>query len=292
MHHAPRSRLAGTPLPQHTWIGSQGNRLCGDSWGDPSAPPVLLLHGGGQTRHAWRRTGQKLARAGWHAVALDARGHGDSDWVMDGDYSEEAMGRDVAAVVEAIGGQPPVLIGASMGGMTGMVAVGQGLVNAAALVLADVVHTTAPAGFERIRAFMTDHADGFASLEEAASAVAHYRGARVQAKPQGLAKNLRLDANGRFYWHWDPRFLEGRQARDLDQRSARLAGCVRRITVPTLLVRGALSDVVTEVGVLAFRALCPHAEYVDIAGTDHMLTGDDNDAFGAAASGFMTRHLR
>jgi pimeloyl-ACP methyl ester carboxylesterase len=290
-HHPTRRRLAGTPQPQHTWIGSQGNRLCGDSWGDPSAPPVFLLHGGGQTRHAWRHTAQYLGRAGWYAVALDARGHGDSEWVADGDYAEDHMARDLAAVVHSIGGRRPALVGASMGGMTSLVALGQGLVDAAALVLADVVHTTAPAGFERIRGFMADHAQGFASLEEAAQAVARYRETPSRGSPQGLGKNLRLGADGRLYWHWDPRFLSGRQSLDLPRRSVRLADCVRRLSLPTLLVRGAQSDVVTEEGVQAFRALCAHAEFVDIAGVGHMLTGDDNNVFGEVAAEFLARHL-
>lgn len=276
----------------HAWPGSQGNRLFGDSWGDPAAPPVLLLHGGGQTRHTWRRTGEHLARFGWHALAFDARGHGDSDWVADGDYGEEAMALDVAAVVQAIGGRRPVLLGASMGGITSLVAVGQGLVDAAALVMADVVHATASEGFERVRAFMADHAGGFASLDEAAQAIARYkRSGRAQGTHQGLAKNLRLGGDERFYWHWDPRFIEGRRAQDLPKRNARLAAYARRISVPTLLVRGAQSDVVTEESARAFLELCPQAEYVNLAGAGHMLTGDDNDAFGQVAAGFIGRHV-
>ena len=282
----PRTPLPGTPSPQHAWTGVHGNRLCGDSWGDPSAPPVVLLHGGGQTRHSWRRTARSLAQAGFHAVAYDARGHGDSAWVDDGDYGDAAMAGDLACVVRALGGARPVLIGASMGGITGLVAAGGGGVDAAALILADVAHTTSADGFERVRGFMTRHAQGFASLEDAADAIAEYRGGtRRQGSLAGLGKNLRRAADGRLHWHWDPRFLDGRD--DLAGRARRLAQYARQLSAPTLLVRGAQSDVVTPEAVREFLALCPHASHVDVAGAGHMLTGDDNDAFGQVAIGFI-----
>jgi pimeloyl-ACP methyl ester carboxylesterase len=284
-----RQPLPGTPRTAHTWPGAHGNRLCGDSWGDPSAPPVVLLHGGGQTRHAWRHTARTLAQAGFHTLAYDARGHGDSDWVADGHYGEAAMADDLACMVRAAGLARPVLIGASMGGITGLVAAGTGVVDASALILADVAHTTAVQGFERVRDFMARHAAGFTTLQEAAEAVSAYRGAPA-AHPAGsgggLARNLRQGADGRLYWHWDPRFLDGRRD-DLAARAQRLAQCVRQLAVPTLLVRGARSDVVTPEAVREFLALCPQARHVEVAEAGHMLTGDDNDAFGWAAVAFI-----
>jgi non-heme chloroperoxidase len=249
---------------------------------------VLLLHGGGQTRHAWRQTGEFLGRSGWYALALDARGHGDSDWVGNGDYSDASLAEDLACVARSLSGHRPVLMGASLGGITSLVAASQGLVDAAALILVDVVHFTAEAGFERIRSFMSDHAQGFDSLESAIAAVARYRG--TEPKPgrhAGLAKNLRRGSDDRLYWHWDPRFLVGRE--DLAGRRKRLTACVRQLRLPTLVLRGALSDVVTEEAVREFLSLCPQAEYVNLAGSGHMLTGDDNDAFGQAALDFMLR---
>lgn len=274
----------------HTWTGADGNRLRGDSWGDPSAPLVLLLHGGGQTRHSWRRTARSLAQAGFHAVAFDARGHGDSDWVGKGGYGDAAMAADLACVARALGGARPVLIGASLGGITGLTAVGNGLVDAAALILADVAHATSLDGFTRVRAFMTHHAEGFASLEEAADAIAEYRGGRrPQGDLAGLGKNLRRAADGRLHWHWDPCFLDGRDE-DLAVRTERLARCARQVAIPTLLVRGAHSDVVTPEAAREFLALCPHASHIDVAGAGHMLTGDDNDTFGQVAIGFIRQN--
>ncbi|MDT3717162.1 alpha/beta hydrolase [Pseudomonas soli] len=269
----------------HTWTGAHGNRLCGDSWGDPSARPVVLLHGGGQTRHSWRHTARQLAQAGFHAVAYDARGHGDSSWVEDGDYGEMAMARDLACVARTLAGRP-VLIGASMGGMTSLQAAGGGVVDAAALILADVAHLSSGGGVGRVRDFMTRHAEGFVSLDEAANAIAHYRGGKHRkASTHGLGKNLRRAPDGRLYWHWDPRFLDARG--DLAERAARLGQCARRLDVPTLVVRGEHSDVLTREAVSEFLALCPQARNIEVAGAGHMLTGDDNDAFGQVAIDFI-----
>src|SRR6188472_1095206 len=100
---------------------SSGAVVEGDLRGDPTAPAVLLLHGGGQTRHAWGSTAAILAARGWRTLALDARGHGRSDWVADGDYSLTAFAVDVRDVIDHLGGSTsPVLIGASLGGLTSL----------------------------------------------------------------------------------------------------------------------------------------------------------------------------
>lgn len=270
----------------HAWTGAHGNRLCGDSWGDPSGTLVILLHGGGQTRHSWQRTARSLARAGFHAVAYDARGHGDSSWVNDGDYRDAALAQDLACVVRALG-KRPVLIGASMGGITSLVAMGEGVVDATGLILADVAHSAFEHGVDRVRRFMARHTEGFVTLDAAAAAVADYRGDHRRGHVSGLSKNLRRAADGRLYWHWDPRFLESRTG--LSERARRLAQCARRLCEPTLLVRGEHSDVVTAEAVQEFLALCPHAKFIEVAGAGHMLTGDDNDAFGQVAIDFIRR---
>src|ERR1700759_3859225 len=112
------SRLPGTPEPMHYWPGSEGVRIAGDSWGDPKGPLVLLQHGGGQTRHAWKNAGAQLGDVGYHAVAFDARGHGDSDWAPDGNYTQDAMVEDLLCIRQALGNSRPVLVGASRGGGT------------------------------------------------------------------------------------------------------------------------------------------------------------------------------
>jgi pimeloyl-ACP methyl ester carboxylesterase len=278
-----RARLPGTPEPMHRWPGADGLLLAGDAWGDPAAPLVLLLHGVGQTRHAWGGTARLLGAAGFHAVAMDARGHGDSDWSPDGDYSRDAMIRDLQCLTAMFGSGNTVLVGASMGGATSLVAVGEGHIQASALILVDIAPQTEPAGVAKVKAFMGRNSEGFESLEEVAEAINHYRPAQRQArKLDGLAKNVRLAPDGKYHWHWDPCML----ARPRES-NARRAESARRLRVPTLLVRGGHSDVVSEQGVQDFLALCPHAEYVNIADAGHMVAGDRNDAFGHAALEFL-----
>ena len=183
-------------------------------WGSDENPPVLLAHGGGQTRLAWRETAGRLAASGFFAVAVDLRGHGTSDRAAD--YSLTAFRDDIVALAGRLG--RPALVGASLGGQSSLLAEGEtdGGVGRA-LVLVDVAPTLEPGGVERIMAFMERHLDGFSSLEEAVEAVIDYQPHRP-ARPEaaGLRRYLREGSDGRLYWHWDPAFLH--QAKDhLDQ---------------------------------------------------------------------------
>jgi len=281
-------RLPGTPDPMHFWPGVGGVRLAGDSWGDPNGPLVLLQHGGGQTRHAWKGAGETLGAAGYHAVAFDARGHGDSDWARDGLYGQNVMVEDLKCVVAALGNRRPVLVGASMGGGTSLVAVGEDHVDATALVIVDIAPRIEPEGVDKIVEFMSQKPDGFDSLQEVADAIASYQPHRSRPRTlDGLAKNVRLGAEGKYHWHWDPRFREVR--RDLEKRLQRLEACARALTLPTLLVRGGMSDVLSEEGAQEFLKLCPHSEYVNVAGASHMVAGDRNDVFGNSVIAFLKR---
>ncbi|HEX2384348.1 MAG TPA: alpha/beta hydrolase [Acidimicrobiales bacterium] len=275
--------------------GRDGNRLAADAAGDPESPSVLLLHGGGQTRHSWGTTVQVLADKGWRAYSVDLRGHGESEWVSDGDYTLDAFAGDIVAVVAKFA-QPPALVGASLGGLTSMVAIGEHPDEhvGAALVLVDVAPRIEEAGRDRIGAFMSEHMeDGFASLDEVAEAIHAYNPHRPRPTDlSGLTKNLRQRDNGRWYWHWDPRFISGRFGSEDETRSslidpARLRDAARAITVPTLLVRGRVSDLLSEAGAQELLELVPHANYIDVAGAGHMVAGDRNDLFNDAVVGFL-----
>jgi pimeloyl-ACP methyl ester carboxylesterase len=283
-------RLPGTPEPMHQWPGTGGVTLAGDSWGDPNGPLVLLQHGGGQTRHAWKGAGETLGAAGYHAIAFDARGHGDSTWAPDGTYGQDVMVEDLCALLTTLGNQRPVLVGASMGGGTSHVAVGEDRVDATALVLVDIGPRIEPEGAAKIQAFMGQKPEGFESLEEVADAIASYQPHRKRpSNVEGLAKNVRLGEDGRYHWHWDPRFRTGR--RDLEARRLRLEACSRNLSLPTLLVRGGLSDVLSEEGAQSFLELCPHSEYVNVTDAGHMVAGDRNDIFAGAVIEFLTRNV-
>ena len=281
-------RLPGTPVPMHTWTGAGEIMLAGDTWGDPDGPLVVLQHGGGQTRHAWKGTGETLGGAGYHVVAFDARGHGDSGWAAEGAYGLDFMVEDLCCVIEALGDKHPVLVGASMGGANSLTAVGEGKVDAKALVLVDMAPKIEAQGRREIQAFMNQKPEGFDSLEEVAEAIANYQPHRKRPRTlDGLAKNIRLGADGKYKWHWDP--ARRHAWRDDEDRRNRLSACAEKLTLPTLLVRGGLSNVLSEEGAQSFLAQCPHAEYVRVDNAAHMVAGDRNDNFAGAVIEFLGR---
>jgi pimeloyl-ACP methyl ester carboxylesterase len=275
---------------RHTLAG--GLTLVADHWGDPRTDAVLFLHGGGQTRHSWGGAARMLAERGRYAITLDMRGHGESDWTTEGSYQLSAFADDAAELITALDLRP-ILVGASLGGMTGVLLEGdrhQGLL--AALVLVDIVPRMNPDGADRVKQFMMANAhSGFATLEDVAAAVSAYNPHRPPPKDlEGLKKNLR-QRDGRWYWHWDPRFIElgmsepTREVRDPEMLSAVMAS----VDVPVLLVRGQMSDLVTAEGAEDFQAEFPGAEYVNVGGAGHMVAGDKNDVFTDAVVAFLDR---
>lgn len=270
--------------------GADGNRLAAEAWGEPDAPPVLLLHGGGQTRHAWSDTARRLAEAGLRAVAVDHRGHGDSEWAADGDYSFHAIAGDVAAILARLPA-PAVLVGASLGGIASMLVAGEfAPERVRAVVLVDVGLGMNRAGVARILEFMSAHPDGFAGLREAADAVAAYLPHRERpGNPSGLTKNLRESDDGRLRWHWDPRILDHASESGHLAEFADVERAAADIRTPVLLVRGGLSDVMDEKSVARTLQAIPQAEYANVAGADHMVAGDRNDAFTAVVLDYIAR---
>jgi pimeloyl-ACP methyl ester carboxylesterase len=278
--------------------GAGGNRLVADVYGD-TGQPVLLLHGGGQTRHAWRHTAEHLARARALAYALDQRGHGDSEWVADGHYAFTDFADDAAAVAATLtqrAGRRPIAIGASLGGIASLLAegraerAGKGPVFAA-VVLVDITPRVNREGVAKIQGFMRERAaDGFADIAEAADAVAAYLPHRKRPRShEGLRKNLRLDSDGRWRWHWDPRVLKGERSFALDHQilETALIDAAKATTIPALLVRGGSSELVHEAHVREFLELVPHADYIDVADARHMVAGDANDSFSDAVLDFV-----
>lgn len=273
-------------------------RLAADIGGPPEGPTVVLLHGGGQTRHSWDGTWKVLVDAGWRALSVDLRGHGESDWAPDGDYSLDGFAGDVTELCADLD-QPPVLVGASLGGLASLAAIADAPVQsdlARALVLVDVSHRLEDAGRERIGEFMVAHLDGFATLEDAADAIAEYNPNRPRPSDlSGLAKNLRQNADGRWFWHWDPAFVVGKFGSADETRASvvnptRLSDAADALELPTLLVRGRRSDLLSEEGVADFLARVPTAEFADVAGAGHMVAGDRNEVFNSAILGFLERH--
>jgi pimeloyl-ACP methyl ester carboxylesterase len=271
------------------FVGAEGQRLAADALGAATAMPVLLAHGGGQTRLTWRRTQERLAAAGLRAIAIDLRGHGESQWAQSGHYRLEDFADDLLCVAQSLG-TPPVLVGASLGGLSGLIAEGEIRPGSfASLTLVDIAPNMEPAGVARVMGFMAAHIEaGFASAEEAAAVVDDYRprdGRRTTA--ERIAPYLREGPDGRWRWHWDPRFITSVMSSRGEARIERLADAARRLACPVHLIRGGSSDLVSPQGAAAFLDLVPHAQFTDIAGAGHMVVGDRNDAFADAILAFL-----
>lgn len=286
---------ANSVLERRDYTGVGGLKIAADVGGDPQTQrTVLLLHGGGQTRASWGTAAAALVEAGYAAIALDARGHGESGWAEGGNYRMEDFAGDVLGVISTLP-QKPALVGASLGGITSLLALKiareRGEDPAAALVLVDIATRMNPEGAKKIGAFMHGKPEGFATLEEAADAVAAYLPHRKRPSDvSGLRKNLRQGEDGRWRWHWDPAFGRGpRKPEEMKMFQSILDEAVRGLTIPTLLVRGGKSEIVTDEAVEHFRTLLPAAEHVNVQDASHMVAGDSNDAFNAAILDFLGR---
>lgn len=276
-----------------TLSGHLSVRIVADTWGDPAYPAVVFFHGAGQTRHAWGRTARSVAEAGWYAVSVDLRGHGNSDWTAAEGYSLDHLAGDVRAVASSL--ECAAIIGASIGGLSALVAVGESDEPlTGSLVLVDITTRPERAGVDRIRDFMRRGMEGFSSIDEAADAVASYLPNRDRAPDhESLRKNLRRRGDGTWVFHWDPAFLDRTNA-DVDNDApggytdaVRLEAAARRVTVPTLLVRGEVSDVVSGRSTAELEALLPNSRTAVVARAGHMVAGDRNDRFTDAVLEFL-----
>ncbi len=254
---------------------------------------VLLLHGGGQNRHSWDRVAHYVAARGWLAITLDQRGHGDSDWSVDRMYSSSDFADDVVAVVDQIaganGGQSrPVLVGASLGGIASLIASARRAEGVGGLVLVDIAPRTERLGTDRVREFMRSGLHGFAGLDEAAKVVARYKGrGSANVNHDRLKRSLRFGNDGLWRWHWDPEFVTSTDREDSEARREILLEYARGVQVPTLLIRGTKSNVVSLEGAAELKVAMPHARVVTVEGAGHMVASDDNANFSLSLLTFL-----
>jgi len=286
------------PKPSTRFELRTGISLAADTYGDPSNQLVLFLHGGGQTRHAWGGAARALAELGFYTIATDHRGHGDSGWCEKGEYELEVFAHDLLALLEQLN-QKPIIVGASLGGISALRAEALSEEHVAkALVLVDTTPRMEAAGVTRILRWMLDGLEGFASLQDAADAIAEYLPHRARRTDlSGLAKNLRLGEDGRYRWHWDPTMIRSwnpdhwRDPAAAEKEIQSRLDAASNISIPVLLIRGGLSDVVSEDTAQEFLKLVPHAEYVDLKDAAHMVAGDRNDAFTSSVAEFILEHF-
>ena len=270
--------------------------LQADRYGPANGAPVILLHGGGQTRWSWKGTAQDIARAEnagrFTVYAVDMRGHGQSSWCPQGQYGLDFFAQDIR-VLAGLMATPPIIVGASLGGISALLACGEDpQAPCAGMVLVDIAPRMEQRGTNRVGSFMRDTLDGFETLDEAAEAVASYaQTERRSARPEGLLKNLRQDADGRYRWHWDPAFMaQGKGKWDAEEVERRLMAAAARITAPMLIVRGADSDVLSRETMDHMKEALPQIEQAEIPGARHMIAGDDNARFNAAILPFLQAH--
>lgn len=283
MVHAEPSTL---PPRIRRLSSGDGVALAVEEHGPATAPAIVFAHGFGQTRGAWRSALVELGAAGWRALAYDARGHGESDRLGSGDYHVGQFVDDLARVCAEAGG-PPVVIGASMGGLMGLVMAAREATLCRALVLVDITPRWEPAGVARIVEFMRAHPDGFAHVDEAADAIAAYLPHRGPRRSSERLSGLLVGGDdGRLRWHWDPRMLAP-IAEDSARHQDDLFDAARKVRVPTLLVSGAASDVVSAETIAEFLELVPHARHVTVPRATHMVAGDENRAFSAHVFDFL-----
>lgn len=280
---------AAFPDPTARGFTSQGLKLNYLEWGPAEGPLLLLLHGVRDHARSWDWTVQALLADGWRIVALDLRGHGDSDWSPDGAYALTVFADDLNLVLDQFD-RPPVVIGASLGGLASLLVAAKAPEKFRGLVMVDITAKIEVDGAQEVLDFMGSAHQGFASLDEAADAVSAYLPHRPRPKDtRGLAKNLRL-RDGRYYWHWDPAFMRmGENAGDRLTNAAALEDAARALTIPVLLVRGGKSRIVSDDGAREFQEMVPHADYAHITDAHHMVAGDANDAFNGAIFGFIDK---
>jgi flavin reductase (DIM6/NTAB) family NADH-FMN oxidoreductase RutF/pimeloyl-ACP methyl ester carboxylesterase len=269
--------------------GFGGLRLTAETFGTAGDPAVLFLHGAAQSRAIWRSAAEALASAGRHVIALDLRGHGESEWARDGRYDLTAYAGDVRAVLARMSSRP-VIIGASLGGLAALAALeGGGDQQASGLILVDAVARMAGTTAKRFGGLFRRHAAGFATVAEALGAAVELAPRREKAlTEETLREHLVEHEDGRFYWRWDPKAVQGMDLASLEDR---LEEAARQIGIPVLLLRGEQSEIVSKESIGAFAALLRDCEAVEIPSASHLSPGDQADLFNAAIVDFLERRV-
>lgn len=273
------------PMPQDHSVKARGLTFHYTEWGAASQPPMLCLHGATQTAHSWDDVAPELS-ASYRVLCLDQRGHGDSDWAPDGDYSRETQAADIDALTDVLGLSRFVLIGLSMGGINAMTFTARHPAKVKALVIVDVSPEIQASGVEHIRTFVqaADELDSFEAFVERAHQFNPRRS--LENIRSRLSYNLKQLPSGKWTWKYDKalRSLEGGfQGNPL----ANLWEDVRTIGCPTLIIKGGESDILSSDSAAKLQANIPNSRLAVVAGAGHSVMGDNPDGFVAAVREFL-----
>ena len=273
--------------PQDRYASANGLRFHYLEWGEPGNPPMLLLHGFAQTCHSWDFIALAFSDR-FRVISMDQRGHGDTDWAPDGDYSPEAHQKDTHAFVQAIGLEDFALIGLSMGGRNALTYAAHHPERVKAVVIVDAAPENLRAGGENIRRFVQQE-DELDSVEEFVRRVLVYNPRRSPEQVRGsIMHNLKQLPNGKWTWKYD------KLLRSSDQRwrsdpalTDRLWGYVESLQPLTLVVRGAKSDLIASQTAEEMNRRIPNGTLETVEGAGHLVPGDNPAGFERAVAEFL-----
>ena len=260
-------------------------------WGDPANPPILLLHGGNQSAHSWDLVSLHLADR-WHVYALDQRGHGDSEWTRDSDYSSSAMGLDAAELIDALGLDRLTVIGHSMGGQNAMRLTLSHPERVTSLVLVDIGPEVSAVGAQAIRRFVTETRE-FDDIDHFVARVQEYDPYRPREHIVRTVKyNLLRRADGKYISKHDhgPRLKATGEHRERGDRFT--LDEVRHLPMPVLVVRGADSNILTPEAAQRFADALPSGRLATVPAAGHNVHGQNTPGFLAAVVPFLAESAR
>lgn len=276
-------------VPEDRYVEANGMRFHYLDWGNQGAPDMLLLHGFAQTCHSWDFVALAFCDR-YHVVALDQRGHGDSDWSESGDYSPETQQEDIAGVVSAIGLRDFVLMGLSMGGRNSFTYAATHPEEVRALVVVDAGPQNMRTGSQKIRNFVQQE-DELDSIEDFVQRVLQYNPLRDPVQVRGsILHNLKQLPSGKWTWKYDKRFRQpgGRRFQQDPQMTERLWGYMESLACPTLVVRGAESDIIALDTADGMHKRIPDGRMATVENAGHLVMGDNPSGFERAVTEFIS----
>lgn len=270
------------------WRGAAGNRLVGEIFDAAGEVGVALFHGGGQTRHTWRRAARHLQALGIPCLAFDQRGHGESAWLEDGDYRLDAFLADARLVLEDWA-RPVVVIGTSLGGLVALMIAATGLPAIRGLAMVDTAPQLDPAEIEWLIEFLGGESE--TGFESPAAAVRHVRRffPDLTVSVESMEKSLRRGPDGRWRHHWDVRVVLGELNSVALPHEERLHADAARVTVPFALVRAGASRLVSDAAVERLRGCVPHLEVLELPGAHHLFSSAESLRIMELLSDFLRR---